>query len=373
MELHWWRVPGPSRFLHNIVQDLLSGKNVVISFPPFAPDGLREALAERVRENDSWRWRTISAQEYPSDVVANLSEALHQRFVASQSASDPRTTAALANRLVGTIIWVENVNAESWQTWSKFLAQYQHACQNRDPFERSLFCVTVIGDPNPTPLADVALCIRRWEGAVSRLDIAIHLDRVFFVRFPHPLHHKVALAVATELAGGDVYLARYLSNENLSAIMDPFEVLKTFAISRGWTPGRKLCESWQDGTCDLVDGAQMLHSAAAATKGDRAAVTRRVWRGQVASLYPFIEEQRVRIIPHVRGYIRLPVDTTYGRVDNAEDLELGQLLYFLRGKRIPPRLWRLLNLLTEMRHSLAHLCPVPYRSLIAEEILGPDY
>jgi hypothetical protein len=373
MEVYWWRVPGPGRFLRTVIQDLRSGKNVVLAFPPFAPDGFSEALAEQVRDNDSWRWRSINAEEYPSDGVANLTEALHYRFVPSPLSSELCTALTLAKRLVGTIIWVENVAEQAWQTWFKFLAQYQHACQSCDLFERSLFCLSLIGDPKPPPVPDVALCLRRWEGAVTRLDVALHLDRVFFSRFPHPLHHRVALAVATELAGWDVHLARHLANKSLSAIMNPFEVLCDFAVIRGWTPDRRPNESWEDGTCDFVDGARMLHSAAAAAGGNRAEVTRRVWRGQVASLYPFIEEQRVRIIPHVRGYIRLPVETTYGWVDNAEDLELGQLLYFLRGKKIQPRIWRLLSLLTEMRHSLAHLSPVPVRSLLAEEILVPEH
>jgi hypothetical protein len=106
--------------------------------------------------------------------------------------------------------------------------------------------------------------------------------------------------------------------------------------------------------------------------GNRAEVKRRVWRGQVAVLYPFIEEQRVKIVPQVRGYLRLPVETTYGRVDDPEDLEVGQLLYFLRGKNIHARLWRLLSILTDMRHALAHLEPVPLRSLLADDVLRTD-
>ena len=207
---------------------------------------------------------------------------------------------------------------------------------------------------------------------MGRLDMTLYLDRVLFSRFPHPLHHKVALAVITELAGSDAHLAQQLAEEDLSGIMEPFAVLSNFAARRGWTLESRRNDTWEEGTIDIVDGTRMLHSAAVAAKGNRAEVIRRVWRGQVGSLYPFIEEHRVKIIPQLRGYIRFPVETTYGTVDNMEDLELGQLLYFLRGKRIPPRLWRLLNLLTEMRRSLAHLEPVPLRSLLAEEILNVD-
>src|SRR5262245_57559480 len=146
MEVHWWHLPGPARFVQAILQDLRSGKNVVLAFPPHAPDGFREALAERVRESEIWRWKSVGASDFPSDGVASLTGALHERFVHCQQSSDLCTVLTLAQRLVGTIIWVENAGGQSWHAWCNFLAQYQHACQSRDPLDRSMFCLAVIGD-----------------------------------------------------------------------------------------------------------------------------------------------------------------------------------------------------------------------------------
>lgn len=372
MDIHWWSLPGPTRFVQAIVQDLRAGKNVVVAFPPHSPEGFRETLAERVRENELWRWRAVSASEFPCDGPASLAGALHQRFVPADQTSKLCTALTLAQRLVGTIVWVEEVGDRAWQAWSRFLTQYQHACQSCDPDDRSLFCVPLTGAPMPPPVADVALSVRRWEGMVSRLDMTLYLDRVLAARFPHPLHHKTALAVVTELAGSDARLAQHLAQKDLSTIMSPFETLREFGASRGWTAECVRNGDWREGTSDTVDGSRFVHSAAVAAMGNHSEVKRRVWRGQVAVLYPFIEEQRVKIIPQVRGYLRFPVDTTYGRVDDPEDLEVGQLLYFLRGKRIQPRLWRLLNVLTEMRHALAHLEPVPLRCLLADEVTRTD-
>lgn len=372
MEMRWWHLPGPSQFLHAVVQDLRSGKNLVLTFPPHAPDGLREALAEQVRENELWRWRMISATDFPCDGVASLTGALHKQFVPTQQASDLCSVLTLARQLVGTIVWVERAIGQAWHSWQKFLTHYQHACQSCDPCDRSLFCLPVVGNPNPAPLADVALSVRRWEGMVRRLDMTLYLDRMLSLNFTHPLHRKVALAVITELAGSDAHLAQHLAKQELAAIMNPSEVLCHFAASRNWTSGSVRKAAWEAGTTDIVDGTPMLHSAAAVVMGNSAEVTRRVWRGQVTVLYPFIEEQRLKIIPQIRSYLRFPLETTYGRVDDAEDLEVGQLLYFLRGKRVPPRLWRLLNLLTDMRHALAHLEPVSFRSLLADEVVHAE-
>ena len=369
MEVNWWRVPGATRFVDTIFQELRSGKNVVASFPRHVPGGFREALAERVREIDVWRWRTINAAEFPSGGVAALLEGLHKRFVAARQASDVCSALTLAQRLVGTIVWVEDAAEHAWDTWTAFLDQYQHACQSCDLLDRSLFCLSAVGNPTPPPRADAALAVWRWQGRVDRLDMNLYIDRVLSSRFPHPLHHQVALSVVTELAGADAQLCQHLATQDLATIMAPFQCLKDFAVARGWTTASCEQPNWAEGTIDRVNGASMVHSAAIAARGDRVELRRRVWRGQVSVLYPFIEQQRINIIPLIRGYLRLPVETTYGKVDDAEDLEVGQLLYFLRGNRIPPRLWKLLSLLTEMRHALAHLQTVPLASLLADEIL----
>src|SRR4051794_13906322 len=99
MEVHWWNLPGPTRFVQGILQDLRAGKNVVLPFPPHAPDGLREALAEQVRENELWRWRMISATEFPCDGAASLTGALHQKFLPAPQASEVCTPSTLARRL----------------------------------------------------------------------------------------------------------------------------------------------------------------------------------------------------------------------------------------------------------------------------------
>jgi hypothetical protein len=276
----------------------------------------------------------ISAGEFPCDGAASLVGALHQKLVPAQGASELCTALTLAQHLVGTIVWVAGVAGSAWNAWAKFLAQYQHACQSCDPSDRSLFCLPMVGSLTQPQLADVALSVRRWEGMVGRLDMTLYLDRLLSSRFPHPLHHKTALAVVTELAGSDAHLAQHLAKEDLATIMSPFEVLKQFAESRGWSAEYLTHAVWHNGTTDVVDGNRLLHSAATAVMGNRTEVNRRVWRGQVTVLYPYIEEQRVKLVPLVRSYLRFPLDTTYGRVEDPEDLEVGQLLNFLRGKKI---------------------------------------
>lgn len=130
--------------------------------------------------------------------------------------------------------------------------------------------------------------------------------------------------------------------------------------------------AWHGGVVEWLDGEERVTSAALIAAGDREAVWRRVWQGQVRVLYPFIEEQRVRLVPEVGGFLRFPLETTYGPVDRAIDLEIGQLVYFLRGHRLPDLTWRQLLVLCNMRHSLAHLRPVEFRDLMSPEFQRLD-
>lgn len=372
MDGSWWQLPGPSGFVRGVISDLRSGNNVVLTLPGHAPAGLRDSLVARVRENDMWRWRAAEAADFPAQDPSALVDALGHRFAPGDDGRNSSTAADLAGRLSGTILWIENMNNATWPVWSQFLTQFQHACAGRAKYDRGLFCVPVTTAVSPPPVPESALCIQRWGGVVDRLDMTLYLDRAFDHRFDHPLHHRLAVAVAAELAGTDAELARRLAEQDLSTLTDPVEFLTDFASQRGWVGDAGRLPNWQDGSSDLIDGVCTPHSAAVAALGQRSEILRRVWRGQVGVLFPVIEEIRLQIAPQVGAFLRFPIETTYGSVQCVEDLEVGQLVHFLRGKKVPPRVWQLLNLLRDMRHSLAHLRPVSPSTLCAEELLSRE-
>src|SRR5262249_20608804 len=156
---------------------------------------------------------------------------------------------------------------------------------------------------------------------------------------------------------------------DLRALLSPHDLLRAFASSRGWGAVTLPAPVVPDGRTDTLDGATVVHAAFAAARGDVAEVDRRVWRAGGGGRCPFTEERRLPALPRVRGLLHLPVETTYGTVTEAEELEVGQLLHFLRGRSVRPPLWRLLNLLKDMRHALAHLRPVAINHLFADELL----
>jgi hypothetical protein len=368
MDGAWWQLPGPGIFADAVVEEFRAGRSALLALPEHLPLGLRDAVGDRVRANDLWLWRTLDAAEMACASPTEIAEQLHGQF-APVAAGEPCSADTLARSagFSGVIAWVERLDAAAWSPWFSFLKQYQHACHGRSAADRGLFCVPLPAGV-AAPAQDVTLSVRRWEGTVGRLDMVLYLDRLLEPRLRQPLHRQLALAVAAELAGTDPCLARTLAGLELRELLSPYDVLHEFAAGRGW-PGTGQAANASDGRGDTRDGTPFVHAAFALASGDKREVTRRIWRAEVGVLYPFIEERRLQLLPRVRSLLRLPVETTYGTVAEAEDLEVGQLLYFLRGRSVRPALWRLLNLLADMRHMLAHLHPVPVGHLFADELL----
>ena len=100
-----------------------------------------------------------------------------------------------------------------------------------------------------------------------------------------------------------------------------------------------------------------LHLAAT---GNRHEIDRRIWRAQLSSLFPWIEEHRLRIIDRYRKLLRVDDHLRTLHVTEIENIELGALRYQLR-QHIPRAELEHIEALAAMRNDLAHRKPVdPY-------------
>src|SRR5262249_56154062 len=117
-------------------------------------------------------------------------------------------------------------------------------------------------------------------------------------------------------------------------------------------------------------GGEVVHAAALAAS-DEALLERRVWNAQVRILFPFLEHERVRLVPIVQPFLRLPVPTPKGMIYDLYDLELGEMYHHLRTSGLPQETKDRMAVLGEMRHALAHLKPVPERCLYDGTLLRP--
>lgn len=91
-------------------------------------------------------------------------------------------------------------------------------------------------------------------------------------------------------------------------------------------------------------------------------MARRVWRGQVSVLFPFVEERRQDVIEILRNSLEIPYlkmrpgSATPNVITKVERLEIGDVLRQLaaQGRSDSTELGRLVRSLTQIRNKLAH-------------------
>ena len=197
-----------------------------------------------------------------------------------------------------------------------------------------------------------------WWGAVTRLDVLVHLSELFGDDID-----DVLLSELAELAGFDLALADRLYSEEVA---DPAAAM---AVLRGWAelhemekldpvmsteipgvnPGR-FTAPWIRGELDSLDGR--VHRSVAATNSSPGAVDpvrRALWVGQVRSLLPRLEFWKTNAVS--------AIEEAGVQLNDRDDLEVRDVARIAwRSRRALPRgLPPAVEWLRQARNKLAHL------------------
>lgn len=354
IEKHWWSLPGTRRFLDLLIHEVRAGRNLIVRAPDGTP-GMRNAIEELLRRHDSLRFRHVAATEVEQPLAISLFSALRCRREPDELA----TANVLASHLPdGDVIFVDGITSLTWPAWADFAHEYQHGCNARPEHRRAVFCFLVPGIIAEEPREDVTLVVRECHNCFTRLDAMLFVEQLLPQDASTRTVRHLTVSVAAELAGTDVPLAAALATRGMSLIHDPLQVVASIASKMPWNADeltiRPRCCDW----IESYDGRTRLRSTALHIARDIDALRHRLWHGQIRVLYPFIEEQRLRFLDQVRDWLTLPVQTTFGVIEKAIDLEIGPMVYVLRNSRIPRNVWDSLVVLNELRRDLAHMSPV---------------
>jgi hypothetical protein len=357
------QLPGARRYLDTVATSLRNGRSVLVTLPEHGPEALRHAVNGRVANDGTRSWRSIDLSD------STLSAGKPAEIVAQHCVPGPRTARELSEHedFSGMVIWVDGIPDARWSAWRDFLEDYAELSRSQTEHERAVFCVPVIGERTAlVPKEDVTCAVHPWRGVLGRLDILWLIASLLPTGVSTRLHAELWVSVATELAGTDVALAARLASADLATVLDPRPLLEAWARERGFRADGK--PSWARGEEDLRDGAPFVHSARALLSHRGAQeIQRRVWRGQVGVLFPFLEEQRALLLSKLSRVVRVPHVTPFGTINDPRDLELSHLAHFARKAHAAQTLRDHLERLTAMRHRLAHLEAVPYELLATLE------
>jgi hypothetical protein len=262
-----------------------------------------------------------------------------------------------APELADSVFLVEQVPSDEWITWGLFLRAHRSERSRRTRAMGPAVCVVV---PNGTSKEDIRGALgghdMRWLGVASRLDSQIYAERA--TGFGNDdLVSRTAVSTIIEVAGWDPSAIRALAQLPIEVQLDPRE---TLAHARVTT--KNIQPRWANRMVDHWDGQFLVHLEALLAAGDAATLSRRIWRGHVRTIFPFVEQIRhsyaVRYEDELRN--RLPIEKIYGdtvrRYTEPYTLELYDLFQLLK-HNLPKPEWTLLFDCYKLRRLVAHMEP----------------
>lgn len=357
----WWGLPGPGGFVAEVADALANGESVVLRLPAYMPDGIDGAVATALGDSVTWTPRTVEMGE-SDDPLAWL----YYTFCEDDVPAAERSAADLMVRdsfSCGRVLWLEGITATNWPRWKAFLPQFEHSSRQVARRDRTVLCLPLLGAcaDDPPIEAQVALRVRRWHGQVQPLDMLVYAARVVDDAGRSRVERQMKVAVIAALAQWDPAVTLALANCGLAEVMDPGAVLREIGRRRGWGEAIHADELWRRGMADCVDGRQMHHAAVVAALPEPRELNRRIWRGQVGVMLPYLEEQRRAFVERHQRRLGKVYDSYRNAFTEVLDLDFNQVQHYIQNVgRWDDRAARAqVERLKVARDHLAHLQPLP--------------
>ena len=185
-----WSLPGPSEFIRKSIDKLEDRKNIIFMLvEDFDTHLLRQALRKVIREREpDLLWQEWFVSDLINDYHIQPGEAITRAFGLQND--DPAAIhdagfVAQSNNFSDLVIYLEGLNELDEldsQRWMRFLADYAHACRERQ--DRSLFCVPLIGTVtfvNPPKMCCWSIC----GGGALYPDGMLCNTSIWYLQLPH--------------------------------------------------------------------------------------------------------------------------------------------------------------------------------------------
>lgn len=320
-----WDLPGLAGWLEDQAEGL--GRGLLLLPPmPAAPPGLVEALVARCRGLHDRR-----------DIRSDAADTRPPATVLAEVIGCAPTVEALASSVCDQQLVVLHLDPDATaQTgrWQTFLSRFSAARRDSPGL-----CLLVTEAPKALRGPDLPWA-EDWHASLGRGDRVIWAEE-HLPRARTGLAAELAVALAVELCAARLDLAADLARASLDDLADPL----------GWLDRRSEDDPAADGK-----GAETGCPIALLRSGDHAGLQRRVWRAQLATLFPALEEARLGLIDRHRKRLRLDDHLRSLGVASLEEIELGALRHQLRGA-LDRREADRLESLARLRNRLAHRQP----------------
>ena len=337
-----WGLPGPTGFLDVVERSLRGGASVVVRFPRRMATRFDDAVQDRC---DFARWTV-----FQPDGARAPCESLLARFAPNGSSL---ADLCEASRFQGRLIWIDNLDRDTWPKYREFLTDYAQFSRNVPRLGRTRFIACLEGaPPEHAPLRDAALDVHEWKGVVNEMDLLFLAYERLGVRDVNGTMRSLLATTVARVAAWDLDVAERLLNEDDDDIIDPVRVLRSIAREMGWTSTTPA--DWALGTASET-GA--IHAVLASLDSPPREVHRRIWSAEASVLLPIIDEQRNEIIRDNRRRIVTHLNTD-GDTTDPLDLDIGRLMGLVQRPGFSRDVFDRVQRLHKARNHLSHLTPL---------------
>lgn len=352
--------PGEVRFNSDLEVDLREGRSVLLRLP----EGESTDLLQRTRMAFGQDWIDLT----PPEQVRSPLGYLFEEFAPDRAIGDLKDLRRLyeLSGFKGSVVAIHALPSREWPSWISFLAEFADFSRSVDRYDQTKLLLICAGweAGRLAPVNDVLLADRSIDGYFGRIDSRLAAHLILIRKSRTALDYSIAESICCELALWDTALASRLADLPLATLFEPTPVLLEVAKELGFdgSPALGPADGLWKGWYRTVDQDGQWHSCHLAVQGRSDAIRNRIWRGQTASILPFLESERQQLVKVYRQDLKLPHRDKEGRVvaTSPEDLELGHLYaqFCNQSSRVPAETRRQVGLLREVRNTLAHFQPI---------------
>ena len=348
-----WQLPGIKAFVDAITDDLGSGSSVVVHTAPTAIASLREAVETKCRREFHYLdWVNLDAKTIDCSSHANMAASIRHEIC--RGGESPGCLDQFSNEIEDHVIWISEVQSNDWERWRSFVEEVRLRNHSKYESERGMLCIQLPSNLD-APQSDLGLSVRCWRGVVREIDSRILIE-LSQAGVHSSLGSSIRNAMAIELGGTDLELVRYLANKSADDLAAPTDALLAYAEQKLWLAKARDC--WESGGSDMFRQKSFVHSCKLAIDQQTKELNARVWRAQISTVFPAIEQRRIERIQEIAPFLsETRLADHQGNPADLEDLELGSIVHFLHRTRVSEKLKSEFTTLRDVRHELAHLRP----------------
>lgn len=365
MSAEFWQLPGPSGYVTKIHHDLADNHNVIAQLTSNIPEGLLYELQVAV-EQSGLAWRRLYEPASTTTPASWLATQIGEKLKPTATAADFYGLPSIE----GATFVIDDLPNDDvvLEAWNQFLLQYTQTARAGNNMQSPRFLI--LWPPlNSKPIStDVRLKLYPWDDCLDSVDI--HLYAALFARKSRHSHfyRKLMTALACTLSGGDPILCRDLCGHSLQELIEPLDLLQSYAEERGWASSTPL--SVDNGTLIWIDSVKKEHPALIAIKGRTKEILTLVWSAQLSVLMGLLEERRYEIVEKMANRLHIPVnqDSRY-MIHDISDMEIGTVCYQLLNhtSHVPRAIIEQVKKLRWIRNELAHRRPLSADYLLSED------